>query len=813
MDALDALIEEQSSWESVAARNEATTRLHLIDCLLFDCLGWPRRDVVSEHPRDGGYADYFLGKPVGRLILEAKREGVYFELPVGFDRPTARLDALMESSPATEQAVRQALGYCQTRGIPIGAICNGTQLIAFIASRQDGVAPLDGRALVFDSLETMRKRFRELWDNLSEPGLEALTMYQTLHTDFVKPPPAKLAARLADYPGFKNRNDIQTGLKILGDLILQDTSSGPEVEEEFLRQCYSSSGALSKYALVGREILRARYSAIFEAEAQAKAAPARTTEGVSAELTADVLSAGLSRRPLILLGDVGVGKSMFIRHFMRIDAKDLMEKSIVLKLDFGGEPALSTDLKDYVTERFVEQLLASGLDIEDRKFVQKVYSHDLTRFERGIYAELKKRDPDAYLSKELAMLEKKLSSRDRHLQASLKYASRNMHRQIVVFLDNIDQREFEFQEQVFLIGQSLAETWPATVFISLRPETFYRSRAVGSLTAYQPRVFTIAPPAIDEVIQKRLAFSRAQLSEWERQDSFPAGLKSQAATLDDYLQVLQASFSRNRELIELVENLAGGNVRAALGFLTTFVGSGHVDTRKALRIFADSGRYYVALHEFLRAIIYGDYEHYDPDASPIANLFEISSPDGREHFLLPIILAFVERVGEVGGEEGFVGASRIYEMTQALGFTPQQTEFALAHGLRKRLLMTSPYDPADNARRRYRITTVGAYTYRRLMALFVYLDAVVVDTPIVDPSAESDVADRRFIADRLDRAQVFLDYLDAQWAPLKDSDQPFDWASLSDALHQDIERIRHQLDVKAARGRGRPRRGRALPKR
>jgi hypothetical protein len=35
-------------------------------------------------------------------------------------------------------------------------------------------------------------------------------------------------------------------------------------------------------------------------------------------------------------------------------------------------------------------------------------------------------------------------------------------------------------------------------------------------------------------------------------------------------------------LVELVENLSGGNVRAGLGFLNTFVGSGHVDTKKIL---------------------------------------------------------------------------------------------------------------------------------------------------------------------------------------------------------------------------------------
>lgn len=117
-----------------------------------------------------------------------------------------------------------------------------------------------------------------------------------------------------------------------------------------------------------------------------------------------------------------------------------------------------------------------------------------------------------------------------------------MKRQIIVFLDNIDQRDADFQEQVFLIGQSLAEAWPATVFLSLRPDTFYRSRNVGSLTAYQPRVFTIAPPDIKQVIDKRLRFCAGLVNDpLMRQQLMPQALDQQAATLGVYLDILARS--------------------------------------------------------------------------------------------------------------------------------------------------------------------------------------------------------------------------------------------------------------------------------
>ena len=42
-------------------RNEATTRLHLIDTLLFDCLDWDKKtNCVAEERLDGQYTDYSL---------------------------------------------------------------------------------------------------------------------------------------------------------------------------------------------------------------------------------------------------------------------------------------------------------------------------------------------------------------------------------------------------------------------------------------------------------------------------------------------------------------------------------------------------------------------------------------------------------------------------------------------------------------------------------------------------------------------------------------------------------------------------------
>src|SRR4051812_17254058 len=64
-----------------AQRNEASTRLQLIDRLFFECLGWTRDDVTVEESQNGSYADYTFLAPRKILILEAKKEGISFEFP------------------------------------------------------------------------------------------------------------------------------------------------------------------------------------------------------------------------------------------------------------------------------------------------------------------------------------------------------------------------------------------------------------------------------------------------------------------------------------------------------------------------------------------------------------------------------------------------------------------------------------------------------------------------------------------------------------------------------------------------------------
>lgn len=792
-------LEELVAWYSTrqAERNEATTRLQLVDRLFFECLGWSKDDVIPEESQARAYADYTFLAPRRILIVEAKKEGNYFELPAGQTRLEYSLSALFRDYPNLKAAIEQAAQYCQSRGVPFGAVSNGHQVVAFIANRNDGLPPLEGNALVFPSLEFMLENFLELWQALSKPGIEEKRLLRRLIGDIRPELPPKLSTALPFYPGVKGRNPFQTDLQTLSELVIEDLVRSSDLRRHFLQETYCESGALSQYALVSRTILQTRYSALFAPEAEGPTVvPAVEREGISAELLAE----SLSRRPIILIGDVGVGKTTFIRHLMYVDAAPLFENAITLYIDLGSQATLTTDLRKFLIREINRQLREDhGIDILERNFVRYVYRSEIERFSRSIWADLKDTNPDLYKQKEIEVLAEKLSNEEEHLKTMLQHVAKARKKQIVLFIDNADQRDEDTQQQAFLISQEIAEHWrPVTVFVALRPETFYRSLRIGALSGYHPKAFTISPPRTDRVINRRLRFALRVASGEIPIESVSQGIEVKLQNLAQIIRIFLESLEYSNDISEFVENMAGGNIRLALDFVRAFFGSGHVNTEKIIRIYEETGRYRIPLHEFLRAVIYGDAEYYDPERSPIANLFDISHPDPKEHFLLPITIGLLASSSGSEVEQGFIDTAVIYERLQGFGFTPEQIDDAIIRGHRKKLVDTTARripQPGREMPQSMRVTTVGAYHIRRLCRLFQYIDAIIVDTPILTPSVRTAVSDERNIVERLDRTNEFRRYLDEHWELLEGvgASYVFDWNGASRELEANIQFIRTRV--------------------
>lgn len=295
-------------------RNEAQTRFDVIDTMLQGVLEWPSTLIrVEQHGADG-YTDYEL-QDVGTLaIVEAKREGVSFALPLDSQSGLCNIAPLASerSNAALKSAMEQVMGYAGHRGVAPCVVTNGHQWVAFLGSRNDGVPPLAGKALVYPSLSAIRDNFVTFYNALSREGLRVKRLFSQLSIGTAAPP-APLGASLPNYPGIKRRNPMQSNLQIMGEVMLEDMPQEETYSDLFLQQCYATSGALSSYAEISRELLTSRSAAMLR-ELGAIEEPAATKKGPNPALSDEALSAAASHRPIVLLGGVGAGKSTFIRH-------------------------------------------------------------------------------------------------------------------------------------------------------------------------------------------------------------------------------------------------------------------------------------------------------------------------------------------------------------------------------------------------------------------------------------------------------------------------------------------------------------------
>lgn len=786
----------------IDALNEATTRLRYINKLFSECLDWDTSDIIAEEYEDGTYTDYVFFSPNKVLVVEAKREGDYFDVPIGYAGLIYKINYLIRGNNNLKAALEQVTDYCNRKGVPFGAICNGHQIVAFIPTRIDGVAPLEGNALVFPSIEYMLENFTDFWNALSKKGIQAKTLATILVGRKLITLPAKLSSKIDNYPRYKDRNPFQNDLMIVSDLVIEDITKHRELERLFLEECYCESGALSQYSTASKTILQSRYAALFEnGVAVPEAIPATTKEGITDEL----FPGTVAKRPLILIGDVGVGKTTFINHLIKVAAPEEFERAITFYIDFGSQGALASDLKTFVIDEIVKQLRENfDKDIEERDFVRGVYHGELLRFGRSYFSDLKKIDPESFLVKEIEFINTKILNKIEHVKACLEHLSKGESKQIVMFLDNSDQREEKDQEKVFLIAQELAEHWPTVVYVSLRPGTFSRSTKAGTLTGYHTKVFTIPPPRVDEVIDKRLNFA-LKITTGEIPLGFmDKGVVIHLENLQNLIKVFIDSLEKNYDLQESIDNISGGNIRLALDLVKRFFGSGHVDTEKIVDIYRDTGFYLIPLHEFLRAITYGDYREFHPSNPAIVNLFDVSSLDRREHFLLPLIIGTLFEFANSGEDEGFMETTNIYEITQGLGFSPEQIDFALVRAIDNNVIETTgrviaPFTEVKP--KTLRITPMGIYHILKLCRLFTYMDAIIVDTPIFAPEVRLRIKVEEDIMPRLERAIIFCSYLDDLWLNNFDTygRLPFNWSECSSDLKTDIEKVRRKAEEQRTR--------------
>ena len=765
---LSGFPEESPHW------NEAQNRFQFVDRLLMECLGWAHPFVEVERRDDaGGKADYLLGKPV-KAALEAKRESVAFDLlPAAGSATVRKLRPLVSGCNVLEGSVLQVLSYCTLHGAQIAVVCNGPQLVIF-QSHIPGQSPLDGESYVFNGFASYDQHFPLLWKLLSPEGIAENRAYQQL-SHFRNPRiPAKAYTAIAEPMGYRYRNEFQENLRTLADLLLDEVEENQAFKDEFYRECYVPLEANNRHLLLSKSIISARYKRVGDTGSAPAVFNTSVEEG-RIKVDKKIAEKTIGSRPIVVIGDVGVGKTSFFENlFSQLSSED-KQHTLFVHINLGEQATLSDNVKTYILQSVPEILKRKyRVDINSDDFVRKIYKAAIIDFEKSPEGRLKKISPIDYEKALISFLISKTHQRDTHLQASFDYLARHENKQILLVIDNSDQRSFETQQEAFLIAQELAASRNLLVFVALRPSTFFQSKLTGALSGYQNRLLTISPPPADEVLRKRITFA-VRVAEGKAAPKALEGIRLNIMSIVYFLTATLRSIRASEQIRTFLSNITGGNTRLVIELITSFCGSPNVDSRRIVEIEEANGDYQVPLHEFTKHALLGEYSHYNQLSSLVAcNIYDVSSADSREHFLAALLVAYLSSPLGNQNNDGFVPATGILTEMQRIGFNQDQTRICLKRLAEKRLIET-PHahyreirvsEDALPDQYSFRATSIGLYHIRFWLGAFSFLDATSIDTPIFDEGVRTKIfktAGSFEIKDRYARAVAFRSYLEKCW--------------------------------------------------
>ena len=404
--------------------NEAQNRFQFVDRLLTECLGWEREYMKVEVSDElGGRADYLLGHPV-KAILEAKREAVIFDaLPIGRPSIVRKIAPLMEACKNFEAALLQVIPYCSIRGAPIAVICNGPQLIIFQATIV-GQSPLDGECYLINGFESYLTNFPVLWRLLSPEGVAENRALRELALHRNPRIPPKASTAIPDPTKYRYRSSFQENLRALSSLLLEEIQDDPAVKAAFYEECYVSIEANIRHLLLSKRIIAARYNRIGEDGILPTPIEgvAKVDDRGNLQIADTASSFAISARPVVVVGDVGVGKTSFFENlFQNLENKE-KANSYFIHVNLGIKATLATDIKSYVLNDVPATLKKHyGIDINQTDFVNAIYHSELDAFDKSVRGGLRTIDEKKYQKARIEFLAEKVDRRDSHLLASLSH--------------------------------------------------------------------------------------------------------------------------------------------------------------------------------------------------------------------------------------------------------------------------------------------------------------------------------------------------------------------------------------------------------
>lgn len=420
-----------------------------------------------------------------------------------------------------------------------------------------------------------------------------------------------------------------------------------DATDEIIERAYVSSNEVTQYEGVLETFLKDRVKIAGGNTIQPIVTSRSTAAGLSSELQKYAANPSYFGRVQLIIGGVGSGKSTFVRRYYKhLMPKDLIERTRWAFIDFNVMPPDVPRLEDWISEKFLQSFEEiNGLDINDLHLLEKIFSVELNRFEKGPAKLVKRASEEKYLIQKAELLNDLLKDKIKLTEAVARHFSGERNLALVTVFDNVDKRDRDTQLKVFEAAQWLKDLTKSLVLVNLRDTTFEAHRDEPPLDAFINAInFFIVAPRFAQVIRKRLELVLERLSSEIRERQYyplETGIRISypSSRLGSFLISIYLSLfdTRTLRVASALEALVAKDVRRALGMFADIIISPHIPTSQITSAALTPQIGSIQEYRIIRALMRGRYKYFGEKSGYIKNILRA---DARHRY--PSNLIYVE---------------------------------------------------------------------------------------------------------------------------------------------------------------------------
>jgi hypothetical protein len=762
--------------------SEADTRIKIIDRILKEVLGWNEGMITRENPVHKGFLDYIIAPNGGRgaVVIEAKKEGASFDVAIKKNLMRMKLNGSIRSNKELYEAIEQAHYYCVEQAIRFAVVTNGYSWVIFRASRDD-IPWREGFAIIFSSAGIIKDNFIDFWNLLSPYAIQSGLLESTFSSAQLV---NRKLLRVIDYLFYPDqpmlRNRLHNQLSPIVNRIFGDIAEDDQIE--ILQRCYIHSKTLK---IIDENLKLLVTDTIPHFALNDGTIDIKTGENDAGEFgqTIGKILTDPQGDVLLLLGGIGAGKSTFLKRFFKFVGKDLIDRTGCWFYITFLHPPEKDKMENFVYEKIIEQIRSryEHEKLLNRESILEAFKPEIDELNDTIF-NAEQLDDKEYQRRLSSYIELWKNDLPKYVQALLKLL-RSKGKSVIICIDNLDQLSPDYQNQIFLYSQRLTNEVKSITIMALREESFYSASIQRTFSAYTNRKFHISSPSFRVLIGQRLKYAREVLTfpDQRVQLILRSGNALDKNQINNFLAIIEDSlFRSNRNIARFIECISSGNMREALDMFASFLYSGSTDVDKMLAIYEKQGNYFVAFHEFAKAIILGDRRFYRESSSKGMNLFDCGAERNSSHFTSLRILNYLLVHQGTNSPEGRGFVEIEYVLGAFIDVMDNEEDFfRTANRLLKKSLIEVDTRATDSIKNSIciRITASGWYYASFLSKSFSYLDLMLQDTPIneevvvndltdlvrkVDAIVDNEQTKREKLELRFQRVNIFLEYLEKE---------------------------------------------------